>query len=115
MNKVNQNLLQELARAPNAEELRRSLEALCRPFGSPENIRILFSKNTQEYVCLLELGPPNLNSSIIENLGGFYFANGVALRIPAKQAKPPVSEQILNVDSSLISPRTAQHEARPLR
>lgn len=83
---MNQEHLQKLARAPNAEELRRSIEALCRPFGSPENIRILFSKDTEEYVCLLELGSPNLNSSIIENLGGFYFANGVAFKIPAKQA-----------------------------
>ena len=112
---MNQRHLQELARAPNAEELRRSIEALCQPFGSPENIRILFSKDTEEYVCLLELGSPNLNSSIIENLGGFYFANGVAFRIPAKQAKPLASEQTLNVGSSLKGPRTAHHEARLFR
>ena len=82
---MHQEHLQKLARAPNAEELRRSIEALCQPFGSPENIRILFFRETEEYVCLLELGPPDLNSSIIENLGGFYFANGVAFRISAKQ------------------------------
>jgi hypothetical protein len=82
---MNQEYLQKLAAAANVEELRRSIEALCQPFGSPENIRILFSNNTKEYVCLLELGPPNLNSTIIENFGGFYFANGVAFRIPAKQ------------------------------
>ena len=112
---MNQKHLQELARAPNAEELRRSIEALCQPFGSPENIRILFSKDTEEYVCLLELGSPKLNSSIIENLGGFYFANGVAFKIPAKQAKPLASEQTLNVGLSSRSPRTAHHEARLFR
>lgn len=87
---MNKEHLQKLARAPNVEELRRSIDALCQPFGSPENIRILFSKDTEEYVCLLELGTPNLNSSIIENLGGFYFANGVAFRIPFKHANDQV-------------------------
>ena len=87
---MNKEHLQKLARAPNVEELRRSIDALCQPFGSPENIRILFSKDTKEYVCLLELGTPYLNSSIIENLGGFYFANGVAFRIPFKHANDQV-------------------------
>jgi hypothetical protein len=34
----------------------------------------------------VELGSPTLNSSIIENLGGIYFANGVTFRIPFKPA-----------------------------
>jgi hypothetical protein len=109
---MNQEYLQKLAAAADAQELRRLIEPLCQPFGNPENIRILFSKDTEEYVCLLELGPPNLNSFIIENLGGFYFADGVAFRIPAKHAKPLASEPTLYGGSSLRSPRTAHYERR---
>ena len=112
---MNQEQLEKLAGAADTEALRRAIQALCQPFGSPKNIRILLSRDTEEYVCLLELGSPNLNSSIIENLGGFYFANGVAFRIPAKQARPLTSEQALNVGSSLRSPCTAHHEARLFR
>jgi hypothetical protein len=83
---MNQQHLGKLAGAANVEELRRSIESLCQPFGSPKNIRLLPYKCTEEYVCFVELGSPDLNSSIIEKLGGFYFANGVAFRIPFKQA-----------------------------
>ena len=83
---MNQKHLEKLAGAAKAEELRHSIDVLCQPFGSPKNIRICLSRDTEEYVCLLELGSPNLNLSIIENLGGFYFANGVAFRIPFKHA-----------------------------
>ena len=75
-----------LAGAENAEELRRSIEALCQPFGSPKDIRLVPNRRGEEYVCFVELGSPTLNSSIIENFGGFYFSNGVAFRIPFKQA-----------------------------
>jgi hypothetical protein len=78
--------LEKLAKAANAEELRRSIEALCQPFGSPKNIRLLPIRRGEEYVCFVELGSPTLNSSIIENFGGIYFANGVTFRIPFKQA-----------------------------
>jgi hypothetical protein len=85
---VNKEHLEKLAGAANAEELRRSIEALCQPFGSPKNIRLLLLPNRrgEEYVCFVELGSPKLNTSIIENFGGMYFANGVAFRIPFKQA-----------------------------
>ena len=83
---MNQKHLEKLAGAANAEELRHSIDALCQPFGSPKNIRLLPDKHRDQYVCFLELGSPDLNSSIIENLGGFYFANGVAFRIPFKHA-----------------------------
>ena len=89
---MNQERLEELAAAANAEELRRAIEALCQPFGSPKNIRLLPNKRAEVYVCFVELGSPTLNSSIIENFGGFYFANGVAFRIPFKQA----ADQSLN-------------------
>ena len=89
---MNQEHLKKLAGAADAEELRRAIDALCQPFGSPKNIRILLSRDTEEYVCLLELGSPDLNSSIIENFGGIYFANGVTFRIPFKHA----NEQGLN-------------------
>ena len=78
--------MQRLAGAANVEELRRAIEALCQPFGNPKTIRILPSTHGDEYVCFLELGSPTLNSSIIDNYGGTYFANGVAFRIPFKQA-----------------------------
>jgi len=83
---MNQEHLEKLAGAANAEELRRAIESLCQPFGSPKDIRLLANRRDEEYVCFVELGSPNLNASIIENFGGFYFANGVAFRIPFKQA-----------------------------
>ena len=81
---MNQEHLEKLAGAAKVEELQRAIEALCQPFGSPKNIRLLPIGPSGEYVCFLELGSPNLNSSIIENYGGDYFANGVAFRIPFK-------------------------------
>lgn len=83
---MKQEQLQRLAGAANLEELRRAIEALCQPFGSPKNIRLLPNRHSDEYVCFLELGSPTLNSSIIEDFGGTYFANGVAFRIPFKRA-----------------------------
>ncbi len=83
---MKQEQLQRLAGAANVEELRRAIEALCQPFGSPKNIRLLPNRHSDEYVCFLELGSPKLNSSIIEDFGGIYFANGVTFRIPFKQA-----------------------------
>lgn len=83
---MKQEQLQRLAGAANVEELRRAIEALCQPFGSPKNIRLLPNGHSDEYVCFLELGSPKLNSSIIEDFGGIYFANGVTFSIPFKQA-----------------------------
>ena len=83
---MNQEHLEKLAGAANAEELRRAIEALCQPFGNPKNIHLLPNRRVEEYVCFVELGSPKLNSSIIENFGGIYFANGVTFRIPFKQA-----------------------------
>ena len=83
---MNQEHLEKLAGAANAEELRRAIEALCQPFGSPKDIRLLSNGRDEEYVCFVELGSPKLNGSIIENFGGSYFANGVVFRIPFKQA-----------------------------
>jgi len=83
---MNQKHLEKLAGAANVEELRRAIEALCQPFGSPKDIRLVPYRRVEEYVCFVELGSPKLNSSIIENFGGIYFANGVTFRIPFKQA-----------------------------
>jgi hypothetical protein len=83
---MNQEHLEKLAGAANAEELRRAIDTLCQPFGSPKNIRLLPISRTEEYVCFVELGSATLNSSIIENFGGIYFANGVTFRIPFKHA-----------------------------
>lgn len=83
---MNRQQLEKLAASANADDLRRAIEALCQPFGSPKNIRVLPYERAEEYVCFLELGSPTLNTSIIENFGGFYFANGVAFRIPFRQA-----------------------------
>ena len=83
---MNREHLDKLAGAANAEELRRAIEALCQPFGSPKDIRLLPNRRDEEYVCFVELGSPKLNGSIIENFDGSYFANGVVFRIPFKQA-----------------------------
>jgi len=83
---VNKGHLEKLAGVANVEELRRAIEALCQPFGSPKNIHLLPNRRADGYVCFVELGSPKLNSSIIENFGGIYFANGVTFRIPFKQA-----------------------------
>jgi len=82
---VNQERLAKLTGAVDAEELRRAIEALCLPFGSPKDIRLVPNRDSAEYVCFVELGSAKLNLSIIEEFGGFYFANGVAFRIPFKQ------------------------------
>lgn len=78
--------MQALAGAANVDELRRAIAALCQPFGSPKTIRLVPNRHGGEYVCFLELGSPTLNSAIIENYGGIYFANGVAFKIPFEQA-----------------------------
>jgi len=83
---MNQEHLEKLAGAANAEELRRAVESLCQPFGSPKNIRLLQNSRAEEYVCFVELGSATLNSSIIKNFGGSYFANGVTFRIPFRHA-----------------------------
>lgn len=83
---MRQEQLEKLAGAANVEELTRAIESLCQPFGRPQSIRLLPYRDRAEYVCLLELGSPDLNSSIIENFDGFYFANGVAFRIPFKHS-----------------------------
>ena len=83
---MNQMHLEKLAAAADVDELRRAIEILCQPFGSPKGIRLLPNRRDDEYVCFVELGSPTLNSSIIENYGGMYFANGVAFRIPFKRA-----------------------------
>jgi len=103
---MNREYLEKLAGAANVEELRRAIEALCQPFGSPKNIRLLPNRRAEEYVCFVELGSPKLNSSIIENFDGIYFANGVAFRIPFKRA----NDQGLNnpLAASPIGGRPAQ-------
>jgi len=83
---MNQEQLEKLAEAADADQLQREIEAICQPFGSPKNIRLLPNRRSKEYVCFVELGSPKLNTSIIQNFGGMYFANGVAFRIPFKQA-----------------------------
>lgn len=83
---MNREHLEQLAGAANVEELRLAIETLCQPFGNPKNIRLLPNTRGEEYVCFVELGSPKLNTSIVENFGGMYFANGVAFRIPFKQA-----------------------------
>ena len=103
---MNREYLEKLAGAASAEELRQTIEALCQPFGSPKNIRLLPNRRAEEYVCFVELGSPKLNSSIIENFDGIYFANGVAFRIPFKRA----NDQGLNnpLAASPIGGRPAQ-------
>lgn len=79
---MNQEILDKLAIVSGAEELRRAIEALCRPVGSLKNIHVFPTEHGNEYLCVVELDSPNLNFSIIEKFGGINFGNGVAFRIP---------------------------------
>jgi hypothetical protein len=83
---MNQGGLEKLARASSAEELRRAIETLCRPFGNLKDVRLLPNKDRGEYLCFVELNSPHLNPSIIEKLGGIDYGNSVAFRIPFTQA-----------------------------
>lgn len=82
---MKQEALNKLAGASNAEELLRSIEALCRPFGSLKNIRLIQNTHCGEFWCFVEPGVQSVNRSIVEKLGGCYFGDGVAFKIPAKQ------------------------------
>lgn len=84
---MNEEALKKLAGASNAEELRRAIEGLCRPFGSVKDIRLLPDMHAEEYLCIVELDSPNLNALMIERLGGVYFGDGVAFIIPLKHAR----------------------------
>jgi hypothetical protein len=81
---VKQEHFRVLAGATNAQELEHAIQAICQPFASPKDIYILPDSARNVYVCYLGGGSSDLNSSMIENLGGFYFANGVAFTIPFK-------------------------------
>ena len=84
---MNQENLRKLAGASNAEELRQAIEALCRPFGSIKDIRLVSDMHGREYLCFVELDSPDLNPSMIEQLGGVNYGYSVAFRIPFKHAK----------------------------
>lgn len=82
---MNQENLKKLAGVSNAEELRRTIEALCRPFGSLKDIRLLPDEHGEGYQRFVSLDSPNLHPSMIEELGGINYGYSVAFGIPFTQ------------------------------
>ena len=62
--------------------LREKIEAMCAPFGSVKNIRIVQNANYRENLCFVELDPPSLHPLIIKNIGGTRFGNCVVFIVP---------------------------------
>jgi len=84
---LNQETLEKLAGVSSAEELGQVLEVLCRPFGNVKHISLLPAKQAEGYLCFVEFDTPNFDPSIIEKLGGSYFGNSAAFRIPFKRSE----------------------------
>jgi hypothetical protein len=79
--------LKKLAGMSNVEELRAAIEALCLPFGSIKDVRLIPEAHGVEYLCFVELDSPNKNAFMIEQLGGINYGYSVAFRIPFKPGK----------------------------
>jgi hypothetical protein len=84
---MNQESLKQLAGISNIEDLRRAIEAMCLPYGPVAEIRLLPDTRGQEYLCFVKLASFNLNSAMIDKLGGISFGNSVAFRIPFVRSK----------------------------
>ncbi len=83
---MNQESLKKLAGLSDIEELRQAIKALCLPFGSVQDIRLIRDQGGEEYLCFVNLHSPHLNPLVIERLGGIDYGNSVAFRIPFKHA-----------------------------
>jgi hypothetical protein len=83
---MNQESLEKLAGVSDIEELRQAVEALCLPFGSVQNIRLIRDRGGKECLCFVNLHAPHLIPLVIEKLGGIHYGNSVAFRIPFKPA-----------------------------
>ena len=81
---MNAESLKKLAGASNVDELKKAIEAMCRPFGGIKSLRLLPDDYGAEYLCFVELDSPQLNSYMIELLGGSPYGNGVVFKIPFK-------------------------------
>jgi hypothetical protein len=79
--------MKKLAGASNPDELRAAIGALCRPFGSVKEIRVVLDLHGTEYVCFVVLDSPGKNSAMIEQLGGTNYGYSVAFNIPSDPAK----------------------------
>lgn len=84
---MNKESLKQLAGISDVEQLRRAIETLCLPFGGVLDIRLLPDQRGEEYLCFVELDPPNPNPSMIDKLGGINYGNSVAFRIPFKHSR----------------------------
>lgn len=83
---MNQESLKKLAGVSDIEELRQAVEALCLPFGSVRDIRLIPDRVGEGCLCFVNLHAPHLNPSVIAKLGGIHYGNSVAFRIPFKPA-----------------------------
>jgi hypothetical protein len=79
--------MKKLAGVSTPEALKAAIGALCQPFGSVKEIRLVLDLHGTEYVCFVELDSPGKNPAMIEQLGGTNYGYSVAFNIPADPAK----------------------------
>jgi hypothetical protein len=84
---LNEESLKHLAGASTVEELRRRVEALCRPFGGIKDIRLNRIGNGREYACFVELDSPDQYELMVAQLGGVNYGHCVIFRIPFNHAE----------------------------
>lgn len=83
---MNQESLKKPEALTDVEEPRRSIEAMCVPFGMVRAIRLLPVPRDREYPCLVEIDSPNRHASLIDTPGGIDVGASVAFRIPFQRA-----------------------------
>jgi len=82
---MNPESLKKLAGISNIEEMRRAIEAMCLPFGSVQEIRLLPDQRGEAYLCFVTLASQQMNPPMMDKLGGINYGNSVAFRIPFKR------------------------------
>jgi len=82
---MNPESLKKLAGISNIEEMRRAIEAMCLPFGSVQEIRLLPDQRGEAYLCFVTLASQHMNPPMMDKLGGINYGNSVAFRIPFKR------------------------------
>ena len=55
-----------------------------------KDIRVLRNKYRGEYWCFVEPGSPDIMQSMIAKLGGIYFGNSIAFKVPFERATQEV-------------------------
>ena len=84
---MNQESLKKLAGISDIEELRRAVAALCLPFGSVREVRLLPDPRGDAYLCFVTLVSQHMNPPMMDKLGGINYGNSIAFRIPFKPSQ----------------------------